>query len=137
MIKRYIYAIIFLLLTVAVIVLTSDYAFSVVPGCHMGIGDNIFKAVYILVILLVFSTIGYTVFAVKKFRINQVLFAYQFLTTLLILVLLRYPLWLWRPVYEMTSPGNTDLLVLFVWGLFWSGQIWLYIYLLCTKGKRS
>ncbi|MNT38605.1 hypothetical protein D3C72_1748080 [compost metagenome] len=137
MIKRYIYAITFLLLTVAVIVLTSDYAFSVVPGWHMGIGDNIFKAVYILVILLVFSTIGYTVFAVKKFRINPVLFSYQFLTTLLILILLRYPLWLWRPVYEMTSPENTDLLVLFVWGLFWSGQIWLYIYLLRTKGKIS
>jgi hypothetical protein len=103
----------------------------------MGIGDNIFKAVYILVTLLVFSTIGYIVFAIKKIRINPLLFAYQFLTTLLILILLRYPLWLWRPVYEMTSSGNTDLLVLFIWVLFLSGQIWLYIYLLRTKHKTS
>ena len=133
MFKRLIYPLIFVLLAVLSAILTSDYAFPVIPGWHYSIGDHIFKAVFVLELLLVLTAAGYGLLAVKKRRINLILFLYQLLSTILVLILLRHPLWLWSPVYTTNNGEQASPAVYLVWSLFLSGQIWFYLYLLRAK----
>lgn len=74
MFKRLIYPLIFALLAVLSAILTSGYAFPVIPGWRYGIGDHIFKAVLVLELLLVLTAAGYGLLAAKKRRINLILF---------------------------------------------------------------
>lgn len=130
--KRYRPAFVFLLLSIISFILTADDAFPVIPGWHYSIGDNIFKALFLLEILLVLTAVGYGVLAVKRRKINLILFLYQLLSTVLILIMLRDPLWLWSPVYTAGDGKQASQAVYLVWAFFLSGQIWFYTNLLRT-----
>ena len=95
--------IIYLLLTISFLPLSSDYATSVVPGWHTTIFPSYAFGQFILISSLAGASIGYWKLSKRTDTINWKLFFIHFILTIPLLILLKFNTYISTDINPMTT----------------------------------
>ena len=135
--KSYIPFIAFLVLLLLTIPFSFDSATSVVPGWHSTIYPPYFNWGLILIVFLLFVTIGYWLLSKRVDKINWTLFAIHFILTIPTVIFLKFP-----SIFLNVQQTSQDeilkaislriKLIPVAWTLFFVGQVLFLAYYMRT-----
>jgi len=123
----------FLALLLVTIPFSFDLAISAVPGWHTRVFPPYFIWILIVVVVLLFITIGYWMLSKRAGKINWILFAIHFVLTIPSVIYLRFPSMMLDVQRTDQEELNKALafrmsLIPVFWTLFIIGQIIFLIY---------
>ena len=139
--RPYIPFLTFLVLLLLTIPFSLNFAASVVPGWHTTIFPPYFIWGLILIIVLLFVTIGYWLLSKRVDKINWTLFALHFILTIPTVVFLKFPsIFLNLPLTDQEEIIKAIYLrmklIPFAWTLFIIGQVLFIIYFVRTINSK-
>ena len=135
--KSYIPFLAFLILLVLRIPFSFDYATSVIPGWHTTIFPPYLTGIFVVVIILIFVTIGYWLLSRRVDKTNWTLFIIHLLVTIPTIIFIRFPFIL-LPAQQTSQPElltnistRINLIPIASW-IFIASQIIFLIYFIRT-----
>lgn len=139
--KTYIPFLAFLLLLLLTIPFSFDFATSTVPGWHTTIFPPYFIGGLIVIIVLLFATIGYWFLTKRVDKINWTLFAFHFILTIPTVLILKFPSLL-LDIHQTNQEETIKAISLRIklipvaWSLFFVGQALFIIYFVRTINSK-